>query len=125
MTPHRPKLLVVENDPDSLEAMAEILRGSGHVVMEARSGKEALRALESAAPPDLVILDRHLGDMSAEQVLARTSQTPRIARIPVALVSGSDDRLDCPQVVARLRKPFEPEALDALVLEMSRGACRG
>lgn len=49
-------ILVVDDDPDILEALSDILLAEGFAVRRARNGQEALARL-SPAPPDLILLD--------------------------------------------------------------------
>jgi len=50
------RVLVVDDDPDILDALGEILELEGYEVQRARNGREALQQL-AHAPPDLVLLD--------------------------------------------------------------------
>jgi CheY-like chemotaxis protein len=50
------RILVVDDNPDILEAHAAMARLSGHEVAQASSGTEALEALDAFAP-DVVLLD--------------------------------------------------------------------
>lgn len=50
------KILVIDDDPDIIEAVRMTLESAGHDVMEAHSGKEGLAMVEKERP-DLIILD--------------------------------------------------------------------
>jgi len=50
------RVLVVDDDPDILDALSEILEAEGYDVQRARNGREALQRLEQGLP-DLVLLD--------------------------------------------------------------------
>jgi len=50
------KILIVDDDPDILDALTIILEAQGYQVSTARDGVEGLAALK-AAPPDLLVLD--------------------------------------------------------------------
>src|SRR6185369_3954551 len=52
----RPQILVVDDDPDILEALSEILEAEGYEVDRARHGQEALARIEQRRP-DLILLD--------------------------------------------------------------------
>lgn len=68
MTPSdRPVILVVEDEPDSREALCTLLRDRGYLIDEARNGNEAL-ALARRRPPDFVLLDLGLPDLGGTYV---------------------------------------------------------
>jgi two-component system, chemotaxis family, chemotaxis protein CheY len=69
----QPLVLVVDDDPDILEALSEILESEGYGVRKARNGQEALDRL-NGIPPGLVLLDLM---MPVELALS-----PRVATLP-------------------------------------------
>ena len=88
----RPKtVMVIEDDPDCLEALSNVLKFGGYGVLEATNGLEALRALESGQAPDLILLDLMLPVMAGAQFLDEQRARPSLAQIPVALLSGERD----------------------------------
>ena len=109
-------VLVVEDDPDSLIALGELLVSRGHRPLLAPTGREALAHMDSATVPDVIVLDLSLPDITGRQILARKGGT-RSSDVPVILASGDAWELDDlaelgdPTVVARIRKPFDPEVL--------------
>lgn len=67
------RLLVVDDEPDILSALVEILRLEGFIVEKARSGQEALSLLESRSY-DLMVLDLMLPDIEGIEILHRARQ---------------------------------------------------
>src|SRR5438132_574534 len=67
-------------------ALSRLLHGEGFRVVEAATGREALRLL--GGKPDLVLLDVQLPDLSGFEVCARLRADPATAPIPVLMVSG-------------------------------------
>jgi two-component system OmpR family response regulator len=65
-----PRLLVVDDEPNVLELLAESLRHAGFAVDTAPSGTEALAKVEST-PPDLLVLDVVLPDLTGFEVARR------------------------------------------------------
>lgn len=63
-----PKLLVVDDEPEIVELLADVFRGSGFGIFTASSGQEALEQLGQHAV-DAIITDLALGDISGLQVL--------------------------------------------------------
>ncbi len=118
-----PVVLVVDDDPDILEALSEILEAEGFDIRRARNGKEALERLEPE-PPQLILLDLMMPVMDGWEFSQRMREIPHAAKIPVIVLSadrnvGSKAR-DI-GAVGHLAKPFELNDL----LEMVRGSLAG
>lgn len=118
------RLFVVENHGDTLAFYRLYLRESGHTVAEARTMQDALARLPEA-PYDVLISDLGLPDGSGwellDQLRARQLSLPRFA-IAVSGYGTSSDAAKSRAAGYRyhLVKPFEVEALDALLREAQR-----
>jgi len=110
-------ILVVDDEPQILRALTTNLRGAGYDVERAATGEEALAAA-AARPPDAVVLDLVLPDISGVEVcreLRTWSETPILILSAVgeeeqkvsALDAGADDYVTKPfgmgELLARLR----------------------
>lgn len=106
----RPAILVVEDDPDALEAIADLLESQGYAVTTARHGGEALERLGDSQLPRLIVLDLLMPTMDGWEFRRRQKEDPRIAKIPVVVVSASDAAkpIDADTV---LRKPVDIDSL--------------
>jgi CheY-like chemotaxis protein len=82
----RPRILVVDDELDTLILTEAWLAKRGYDVHLASSGGEALDRL--AEPFDAVLLDVMMPEMSGLEVLARLRETPRLARTPVILLTA-------------------------------------
>jgi CheY-like chemotaxis protein len=60
-------ILVVDDDPEMSSAVCEVLRQAGYLSRSAQSGSEAL-AIVRREPPDLVISDLRMAEMSGHQL---------------------------------------------------------
>ncbi len=117
MTPTRPTILVVEDDPPIRRFLRVALEGEGMTVHDADTGRGGLTAAASRRP-DLVVLDLGLPDMDGLAVIrelrtwsrvpivilsAHSRETEKVA----ALDAGADDYLTkpfgIPELIARLR----------------------
>ena len=58
----KPTILVVDDTPDNLDLMGDLLMDDYRVKV-ANSGKKALEIIQSASPPDLVLLDIMMPEM--------------------------------------------------------------
>lgn len=104
-------VLVVDDDPRSLELMRVILRHAGFRVLAATNGGEALDLL-AAHPAQLALLDFWMPDMNglqlAEQIRARDGVGP----VRLLLLTGMDDRQTRAEAIAAgfsdvIVKPFD------------------
>ena len=79
-----PKILVVDDDPDFVEAMRLTLEPNGYQVISAASGDEGLARVQSESP-DLVILDVIMSSvLDGLQMSQRIREEPQQKRIPMA-----------------------------------------
>jgi two-component system, chemotaxis family, response regulator Rcp1 len=129
MTEIQIQILLVEDDPDDVLLMSEVLRetriSSGvHVAMD---GEEAMEFLHregqfaDAPVPDLVLLDLNLPKKDGRQVLSEIKADPDLRRIPVIVLTTSAAEQDVlhaydQHVNAYVRKPVGYSAL----LEVAR-----
>ncbi|PTD96261.1 HD-GYP domain-containing protein [Pseudothauera lacus] len=85
----RPVVLVVDDAPDNLVVIGELLRKL-YTVRVANSGASALRAAAGAPRPDLILLDVMMPDMSGHDVIRRLHAEPLTRDIPVIFVTAMD-----------------------------------
>jgi two-component system response regulator HydG len=85
MTTQTPKILVVEDDPDSRDAMVRTLAGAGYKTLEADNGEKALETILKHKV-DLLIADLRLPGMDGLELLKRSKAA--VPDIEVLLVTG-------------------------------------
>jgi two-component system KDP operon response regulator KdpE len=117
------RVLVVDDEPQILRALAINLRARGYEVRTAGSGSEAL-AIAAAHPPELVVLDLGLPDMDGTDVIAGLRGW---TSAPVLVLSGrsdSSDKVDALDAGADdyVTKPFGMDELLARLRAMARRA---
>jgi DNA-binding NtrC family response regulator len=78
----RPKLLVVDDDPEITSSFESILRSEGYEVATARDGREALERV-TQSPFDLVLLDLLLPDSDGWAVLERVREIRPGSRVVI------------------------------------------
>jgi DNA-binding response OmpR family regulator len=81
------KILVVEDEPDTAEMFAEMLRVRGYRVYKSYGSASALKQL-MLDKPDAVILDVMMPDISGLEVLLFMRRDPALEKIPVIVVSA-------------------------------------
>lgn len=118
------RLLVVDDEPNLLRAVAACLRSEGYDVITARSGRDALVALMETIP-DLIISDIRMPGMHGYALVRRIRSSPRSASIPIIFLSAKDQKADRVEgfrtgVDAYITKPFEPDELLAIISSIFR-----
>ena len=116
--PSQRRVLVIEDDEAIALLIQTILQEAGLMVDTARTGHEALE-LAAATTPDLVVLDLGLPGLYGTSVAVALRQAYR--KLPIIVVSALPDRTVAEdawgiQAQGYLTKPFEPDALERLVL---------
>ena len=85
------RVLVVDDTPQNVKLLADILGAKGFVAITAGSGEEGLAKL-AAEKPDLVLLDVMMPGISGYEVCRRIRADPATALLPVVLVTSLDPR---------------------------------
>jgi DNA-binding NarL/FixJ family response regulator len=113
------RLLVVDDEPNLLRAVAACLKAENYEVSTARSGHEALLQLAESVP-DLVISDIRMPGMDGYKLARQLRGSPRTALVPIVFLTAKDETADRIEgfragIDAYLTKPFEPDELIAVV----------
>jgi DNA-binding NarL/FixJ family response regulator len=113
------RLLVVDDEPNLLRAVAACLKTEKYEVSTARSGHEALMQLAESVP-DLIISDIRMPGMDGYKLARQLRGSPRTALVPIVFLTAKDETADRIEgfragIDAYLTKPFEPDELIAVV----------
>ena len=82
-------VLVVDDDLDIREALADTLHDRGFDVVTAANGLEALQLLQTmAVPPSVILLDLMMPVLDGYGFLAERQKHPELAAIPVAVITA-------------------------------------
>ena len=102
------KVLVIDDDPDSLVLMEDYLADFGCEVLQASSGRVGLEMARTHRP-DLVTLDLHMPDIDGWEVLRTLKAEPEVSHIPVVIasVAANEGRGRLFGAVDLLTKPIE------------------
>lgn len=113
------EVLVVDDTPENLRLLSQMLSGRGYSVRAVTSGQ---RAIESsfADPPDLVLLDIRMPAMDGFKVCERLKAQPQMKDVPIIFISALDaleDKMKAFSVggVDYITKPFQIEEVMARV----------
>ncbi len=111
------KILIIDDDPDTIEFLTLILTRLGYQVLEARDGMEAL-ALAHAEKPELIILDVMMPGLDGYEVARSLRRHPETALTPILMFTAKtqvEDKLAGYEagVDIYLTKPVHPVELQA------------
>jgi len=84
------RILVVDDEPDTLAFIAAVLEDSGAEVLEACDGNEAL-VVARQEKPDLVTLDISMPGKDGGQVFEEMRSDPALRDTPVCIISGKPE----------------------------------
>jgi len=118
------KVLLVDDDPDFVEAVKIIVQSGGYDVRVACDGKEGLEAV-AAERPDIIILDVMMPVMDGHKTCAALKGNKETADIPIILLTAVADRVTTSTYTHRdmleseaedyMPKPVEPKELLELI----------
>ena len=122
--PKVPYTLLLADDSVTIQRVIELTFADEDVqVIAVSDGDQAIERLNSATPPDIVLADIGMPGKNGYEVAQHIRQTPRLAHIPVVLLTGAFEPVDqaraaeagCDGVLA---KPFEPQLVIGRVKEL-------
>ena len=88
------KILVIEDEEDLNQTLSFNLENEGYKVTPALKGSEALSILENESPPDLVILDLMLPDISGLDICRHIRSKDNLKNISVIIVTAKGEEVD-------------------------------
>ena len=112
----RGTILVVEDDHDIRVGMRTLLEAEGFRVLTVTNGRSALDMLERALePPCVILLDLMLPVMDGWHFAELLRKRPRLAGIPIVIMSAYENPPPPAGIVGFIKKPVDAEALLRLV----------
>jgi CheY-like chemotaxis protein len=109
--------MIIEDDPDTREMLERFLQLEGYEVRTAANGQIALDALQKDNGLCVILLDLMMPVMNGWQFRRAQTADPRLAHIPVVVVSAAGAREDIPAIdaTAWLSKPVDFDRLLATI----------
>ena len=120
----RLRILVVDDQRDAADLLAELLRAWGHHVLTAYDGQSALETA-LVTRPDVTLLDIGLPIMDGYEVARRIRRAPGLSQCVMVAVTGYGQDADRERsqevgLAAHLLKPIDPEVLRELLTTLTR-----
>lgn len=117
-------ILLVDDDPDFVEAVRVIVENGGYNVRVAYDGQEGLDAV-AEQKPDLIVLDVMMPNMDGHAACAKLKHNPETREIPIILLTAVADRVTTSKYSHRdmleseaedyMPKPVDPQELLGLI----------
>jgi two-component system, OmpR family, response regulator CpxR len=106
-------VLIVDDDAELRHVLVDVLRAEGIPAVPAFDGAAARTLITGGLRPSAVLLDVRMPMVDGRELLAwLLMERARLGTIPVVIMTAMDESLRLPpDVLAVLRKPFEPSAL--------------
>ena len=121
------RILIVDDDPDLVEAVSMLLEASGMEPIAAYGGVEGLEKAKSESP-DLIVLDVMMPDKDGYAVAKELSKDDKLSEIPVIMLTAVVDHIgsthyshaDGKDLMADdyFQKPVDPEELVNRIVEL-------
>jgi CheY-like chemotaxis protein len=118
-----PQTLLLADDSVTIQRVIELTFADEDIdVVAVSDGDQAIARLD-AMPPDILLVDVGMPGKSGYEVAAYVKQTPKLAHIPVVLLTGAFEPVDEARATAAgcdgvLAKPFEPQMVIGRVKEL-------
>ncbi|MBD1898506.1 EAL domain-containing protein [Trichocoleus sp. DQ-A3] len=106
-------ILLVDDTPNNLRLLSDLLSHQGYKVRSVTNGQTALKACQ-AKPPDLILLDINMPQMNGYEVCEKLKANEQTREIPVIFLSALDEAIDKVKAftvggIDYISKPFQVE----------------
>ena len=108
--PDSPRILIVEDDPDSRASLCQYLTHAGYSVLTAGNGQQALDIIDRGIRPNLVVVDLMLPRVSGFDLITYLHTDPELRTIPTIVITAlpRDEVRVIADVVIHKPLAFEP-----------------
>jgi CheY-like chemotaxis protein len=113
-------LLLLEEDPEERENLAELMKVSGLEISACANVEEAYAAIESHGRPNFIVTDLAMPEASGLCLVSEIRQRPGYEMVPVAFLTDAEPAVWANIADPVVRKPVDAEYLLDLVAEHCR-----
>jgi two-component system response regulator VicR len=118
------EILVVDDDQDLSAVLADFVESMGVRVLRASNGQQALDLLDDHQP-SVVLIDLFMPVMGGIELLRAIRRSPTWGAIPCVIMTGANDQMvGVKEDVSVLYKPFDTEAVAAILRQYCSSAPR-
>lgn len=115
------KVLIAEDEKDIRELIAITLKLSGHTVITANNGEEAVKKAAQELP-DIILMDLRMPRMNGSEAARKIKKTQGLSQIPIVFLTARDQDPEITGLIASgvefINKPFSIEQLTRRVNEI-------
>lgn len=114
-----PNILIVDDIPDNLKVLGDILRGEGYKVRPVTNGLLALQVAQKEIP-DIILLDILMPNMDGFEVCKQLKENPLLKEVPIIFISALNDTDDIVKALTMggvdyIGKPFKDKEVKVRV----------
>lgn len=121
----RAQVLIVDDDPDVRQALAELLDSDGYPVTCVADGAEALETLAASDEPELMLVDLRMPGVSGGDLLAAVERNQRWSKIAVLVMTSAPECIAAEALTnAGVRVLSKPLDADCLLSEIASAVDR-
>lgn len=118
------KILIVDDEYSGRQTLESVLEGEGYELDMAENGMEAIEKAKTGMP-DVILLDVMMPGMTGFEVCQRVRNDPKVAEIPIIVLTALDDRESMLTALKSgaddfISKPFDRYELRARILGITR-----
>lgn len=108
-------VLIIEDDADVRDALADALAGAGITAVVAEDGFDGLARLREGARPRVILLDLRMPRLGGEEFLRAMRADPCHENVSVITMTAGMEPAEGEEVLAHLQKPFDLDDLLRIV----------
>lgn len=118
--PHKPTLLIVDDEPGHVKSFINALGNQNYHIRVAANGVKALEIIFASQPPDLILLDTALPDVDGFHVCQEIKQHNKYQNIPIIFLHSREEDINIEKglslgAVDFLSRPFNDPLLKARI----------
>ena len=115
-TPHKPMVLMVEDEEDTASLLKFLLERASYRVVHAKDGRSAQELVDTMEKPDIILLDVMLPFLSGLQVLTYIRSKAAWEKVPIVMLTADGSEHDIKRALESgandyMLKPFNPREL--------------
>ena len=115
-TPHKPMVLMVEDEEDTASLLKFLLERASYRVVHAKDGRSAQELVDTMEQPDIILLDVMLPFLSGLQVLTYIRSKAAWEKVPIVMLTADGSEHDIKRALESgandyMLKPFNPRQL--------------